>query len=265
MKLPLKLKITLGSVLLIVFFIVLNLTATDKEIKNFFYIISSPIEKSFWKAGDGISDFLLFFLKLKILQEENEDIYLKNQELVSEIILLKELKKENQDLRDVLNIGLEKEFQLNFARVIGRDVFQDSILIDNGSKDNISKGLPVITKEKVLLGRIGEVYENFSEVILISNKKSFFDAKISEKEIYGLVRGKGNSALYLDLVSKDKEISEGNFVVTSALGGNFPQGLLVGSIKKVKKSDIEPFQTAEIEPGFDLKKIESLFIITNFR
>ena len=79
-----------------------------------------------------------------------------------------------------------------------------------------------------------------------------------------MVKGKGNLGLYLDLIPKEEEISEGDFVVTSVLGGIFPQGLLVGQIKKVEKSDIEPWQTAEIKSSFQLKDLDNLFIISEF-
>ena len=78
-----------------------------------------------------------------------------------------------------------------------------------------------------------------------------------------MVKGKGGFEVSFDLVPKDKEISEGDLIVTSALGGVFPQGFLVGEIKGVRKSDVEQFQTAEIKPGFNLENLDYLFVITN--
>jgi rod shape-determining protein MreC len=129
------------------------------------------------------------------------------------------------------------------------------------------------------LGKIGQVYDRFSEVILISNKESSFGAKIlvgeSEEDksssspfaearvIDGIVKGKGSFNLYFDLIPREKEISERELVITSVLGGIYPQGLLVGEIKTIRKSDIEPFQTAEITPLFNVKNLDYLFIITD--
>jgi len=161
---------------------------------------------------------------------------------------------------------LEKEFKLSLAEVVSKDISQDSILINKGSKDGIANNSPVITQQKTLVGKIGEVYENFSRVILISNKESSFDAKISdpENDISGVVNGKGNLQLFLDFVPQEKEIKEGDFIVTTSLGGIFPKGLLVGQIGKVLRSDIEPFQQAKIRPAFDIRELETVFIITDF-
>lgn len=248
-------------ILIIAFFILSNSTPFSKEIKNFFYFISSPIQRWLWSAGLKLSDFFATISEIKTLKKENEELKLKIQNLISENSSLKELKKENEILRTALNLGLEKEFELKMARVIGKEISQDYLIIDKGEKDGLEKGLAVITQQKALVGKIGDVYNNFSSVQLLTSKNNSFDVKMSEKEIYGLAKGKGNFKLSLDLIPKEKEIEVGDRLVTSAGGGIFPNGLLVGEISRVKKSDIEPFQEIEIKPTFDVKDLDLLFII----
>jgi rod shape-determining protein MreC len=250
--------------ILIIFF---NFSGFSDNIKNFSFFVSSPIQKIFWPVGKNISDFTSGVLKTGVLKKEIEILHHENQELIGQIISLIELRKENKALREALGLGLEKEFDLMLARATGKDIFRDSILIDKGSKDGVFEGLPVITRGKALSGRIGQVYDNFSEVILISNKESSFDAKIFEesadesRQVYGIAKGKGGFGLYFDLIPKDQNVFERDIVVTSALGGIYPPGLLIGEIKEVKKSDIDPFQAAEIKPAFDIKDLDYLFII----
>ena len=264
MKPAFNYKIIVIPVLVVVFFVVSNLTGFFKPVKNFFYSFSQSIQRTLWKTGNSVSDFFGGILEIKILKKELEAVYLENQALRGRIAVLAELKKENEDLRTALNIGLEKDFELELAQITGKDVSQDSILVDKGSKDGILKGFPVITSQKILLGRIGEVYENFSEVILISNKDSSFSVKIQDKDASGIVKGEGSLMLFLDLIPKNKEISEGEFVITTALGGIFPKGILVGEITEVKKTDIQPFQTAGIKPSFKIDGLDGVFIITHF-
>lgn len=250
---------------------ILSLNVFQKEVRNFFYLISSPIQKVLWQAGRNSSDFFESFLKTSYLKKENEDLKLRNQELLQKIVELQDLKKENEFLREALKIGLEKDFKLVISEIIGKDIAQDFILVNKGSENNISKGSAVITAQKILVGKIEEVYKGFSKVILVSNRKSSFDAKIvnpeedeEKNEVTGIVKGEGNLNFYIGLIPLDKEISPGEIVVTSHLGGIFPANLLVGQIKKVKKSDIEPFQQAEITSAFDIRELENLFIITEY-
>jgi rod shape-determining protein MreC len=69
----------------------------------------------------------------------------------------------------------------------------------------------------------------------------------------------------LDLVPLDAEISAGQTLVTSGLEGVFPPGLLVGTITSAKRSDVQPFQTAEVTPFFDPAHTETLFVITGYQ
>ncbi len=264
--------ILLFAVLAVLVIMALNLY--QKQVRNFFYLISAPIQKTFWWAGDRVSDFFETISEIKNLKKENEDLKSKIQSLTAENVSLKELKKENETLRIALNLGLEKEFKLTLTQVIGKDISQDSLIIDKGSDDGVLKGQPVITQEKILVGKINEVYKNFSKVQLSSHKDISFDGKIlapyqtesfgagSDAEIPGLVKGSGNFKIFFDLVPKEKEIKKGDLVVTTAAGGIFPEGLLVGEVKDVKKSDVEPFQKVEISPSFDINEINHLFVVS---
>ena len=261
-----RLSLKRSKILIVVFGVlfILSLNFFQKEVRGFFYSISAPIQKTLWEGGDRVSDFFETIVEIKNLKKENESLKLKNQELLAEIVSLRELKKENQILREALEIGLQKEFKLTLAEVIGKDINQDSILINQGLREGIFEGMPVITSQKVLLGKITEVYENFSRVMLISNKESSFDVKIADTNITGIVNGKGGLNLVLDLIPKDQEIKEGALLITSNLGGIYPQNLLVGLIKEIKKSDLKPFQQAEVLPFFDLRELEKVFIILDF-
>jgi rod shape-determining protein MreC len=236
----------------------------QKKLKNFFYSISVPFQTTFWQAGIKVSDFFKTISDIKNLKKENEELKLKNEELLSKVSDLENLKKENQTLRAALGLGLEKDFNLVMARVVSKDISRDEIEINKGLKDGISKDLPVITSQKILIGKISEVYDNFSKVMLISDKNSSFSAKISGKETTGAVKGNGSFNAFLDLVPKEDEILPGDLVITNILGNIFPEGLLVGEIKDVKKTDIDPFQQATISLFLNINNLDQLFIIVNF-
>lgn len=244
--------------------IILSLSFYQSKVKNFFYSISGSAQKILWEKGDSLSDFLEGISGAKDLKRENEELRKYNQELLNEIIFLRELKEENKMLREALNIELQEDFKLTLVDLVSKDVSQDFILINKGSKDGLVEGMPVITEQKMLLGKISEVYENSSRVILISNPKSSFPAEVQEEGIIGIVKGEGSSQVSLEKIPRDKEIKEGDMVITASLGEIFPKGLLIGEVKKIQKSDIESFQKVEISPFFDIEELETVFIITNF-
>lgn len=261
-------KILIGIIIFLVFIGVLNLF--QKQFKNFFYFVLEPLQKTFWNAGNSASGFLGSFLELNNLTNKNEELNTKNQELLEEIIILQQLKTENQALREVIGNGQDKEFKLILTDAIGVDSQQDFILIDKGSEDGISENMPVINAQKVLFGKIFKVYKNFSKVMLISDRNSVLDIKIQKDDtlsppIYGAVRGEGSLTAILDLIPLDYEIKNSDILITSSLEGTFPRGLLVGKVTETSKDDLKPFQTAKIELFFNLKQIDKLFIISDYK
>lgn len=260
MSLLKKNKFLVWIVIIVLILILLNVF--QKEVRGFFYYFSAPTQKVLWKAGDSTSNFFWGVFDSGALKEKADQLELKNQELFSQIVSLKELEQENQTLREALNIGFQEEFRLSFAKIVGKDSSQDFILISKGIVDGIMKDMPVITGEKVLVGRIYEVYSKSSKVMLIFNKKSSFDAKILSQST-GVIKGNG-SLLFFDLIPKGEAINRNDVVVTSSISGIFPEGLLVGKVRNINNSNVGSFQQAEVEPFLNLSSVEDIFIILEF-
>lgn len=263
MKHFLKKKEILFLLLVVSLLIFLNLF--EQKTKNVLYSLSEPLQKFLSKVGKKITNFFEIISKIGKLEKENKALLAENWQLKSQIVALKELERENEVLRKALNLNLQEDFQLLLSQVVSKDSFEDSILIDKGKNDGLLEGQVVITPQKTLVGRIEKVYDDFSKVMLITNKNASFPAKIqTEKEVSGIVRGRGNFELFFDLIPQEAEIQKGQKIATISLGGNFPKGLFVGEVETVEKSDLFPYQKAKIKPAFDLKNLETLFVILNF-
>ncbi len=259
-------KILISVISLIVLIVFLNIF--QQPIKNTFYFITSPFSKIFWRVGDGTNNFFGSFLNAKGLTQENNNLKEENQKLLSQIVLLQETIKTDQLVKEVVKNTQKENFKIVLAETIGLD--GDFILLNKGSDDGILENMPVISSQKVLYGKIYKVYKNYSQVMLISNKSSVVDIKIqnldtTQTPISGAIKGSGNLSLYLDLVSSNDQIKEGDILITSGLEGVFPKDLLIGKIIKTDKNDLKPFQTAQVQSFFEIKNIENLFIITDYK
>ncbi len=258
------------SKILLVILIIASLFLLNKfgraSIKNAFYAMSVPIGKVFWQAGKGVSETLGAFFEIKNLKRENQELSKQNLILLQELATLKNLRQENEALREVLNLELHKKFELSSAETIAKELDNDFILISKGKEEGVLENMPLITKEGVLVGKVKESFANFSKVMLITAKKSVFDVEIgSEKDIFGVAQGRGNSRIEFDLVLKENQIKKGDIVQTTSLGGNFPKGLLVGEIEEIQKGAPEPYQRGTIKPYFIENKLNILFVVKNFK
>jgi rod shape-determining protein MreC len=244
-------------VFLIVVFILAIFSIFSNQIKSFVYEKSSDLQALLWQTGMN--------------QRTNEAIRVlteENQKLLSQLSELEKFKNENEFLRQALNLEMEKEFNLILANATAKNTFtfkgvtfEDSILIDKGKNNGIRKDFPVILSNKILIGKIAEVYDSFSRVELITNKENMIDVQIQDTDAFALSKGEGNLKISLDLFSKDKELKEDSLVYTSALGGLYPSGLVVGKIKNIQKIDNEPYIKADIVSSFDLFQLSQVFVI----
>lgn len=260
-------KITAGIIVLILFVTILNLASA--KIRNLFYSIFSPIQKVLSDSGKNTAGIAGAFLNFANLQKENENLKQENQKLLAEMSLLQDIKEQDQAVKDILNCSQNDDFKLILANITGFDSNNDFIVIDKGKDDGVSLNMAIVSQQKVLFGKVFKVYKNFSQVMLLSNKNSVLDVKISSDSnasnpVYGVIKGKGGLSVYLDLVPTDSEIKVGDTLTTSALEGIFPKDLLVGKINKIEKNDLKPFQTASVNAFFDIKKTDKLFVITNY-
>jgi len=258
------LKLVIVFALVLSIFVVLNLTGFSQKIKNTFYSSTSSLQATAWEAGSGVSNFFAGLFNSGSLKREMDTLMAENQELLSRLSEEESLRKENVNLRKALGLKESEDFELMSARVIGKDISSDSILINKGIKDGISKDMPVITVEKVLVGKVGMAYDDFSEIILLSHGDFSFDVQILGKETYGVSKGKGSLECQVDLIPKDKEISTGDVVLTSVFGGIFPEGLLVGQVREVENSDVESFQKANLDVYLSLESLDDLLVIKEF-
>jgi rod shape-determining protein MreC len=240
----------------------LNFRPLNYAAKNAVYLALGPAQRGIWIAGANISG--LFGSVSNINSEAAENKRLRDQVngLLAKTAQIDGLKKENDVLRQGLNLQLDKDFDLKLANIVAKDVSTDKLIIDKGSKDMVDSGMTVITGQKALVGRISKVYDNFSEVTLITSREFSFDVKAGDG-IDGLAKGQGGFCANLALVSKDKELKPNDPVYTSALGGIFPSGLLVGTIKKVSRNDVETFQSAALTLAFDARDSEQVFVASD--
>ena len=259
-------KILIGGVVLLVLLFVLNIF--NPSIKNYFYTVSSPIQKTFWGAGESSSFVLGSLFNGVTLSKENEGLKDENQKLLSQVAALQSIEQGNQAQSDVSATCQNSGFKLVMAGVSGLN--NDILSINKGSANGISEGMPVISQQGVLFGKILKVYKNFSQIMLVSNKNSIVNVKVQQNditkpEIDGVVKGNGGLSAYLDSIQIQDTINQGDVLVTSALDKAFPKDILVGKINFIEKNDQKPFQQAQISLSLDVKTTDNLFVITNYK
>lgn len=205
---------------------------------------------------------------LQTARTEIADLQARVAELERENEELREIEGEWRILQDLFNRARQSpEFTRQIASVIGRDTSPSirSIIIDKGTTDGIRVGMPV-ESSRGLVGIIYRAAPNFSQVALITDNASAIPARLGNSRATGILSGGGlGGPLTMDWVDLKYNLEIGEVVLTSGLGGSFPQDIVVGRVIEVNRSEANLFQQAVVQPATDFENLEIVFVITNFQ
>jgi rod shape-determining protein MreC len=187
--------------------------------------------------------------------------------LQSQVIQLQEQLREASLLYSLLDFARARpQDEYIAAAVIGRDPspFLHYVIIDHGSDDGIQYGMPVVTQQG-LVGRIAAVTASAARVQLITDPGSIVNVRLQTVNEEGQVMGSITGEITLQMPSQNITIEPGEILLTSGLGGNYPNDVLVGQVLTVSKSGNALFQSATIQPVVDFETLRAVLVIKNFQ
>lgn len=236
-------------------------------IRSAFDFVAAPFEKVFSVLGFYTNSSSEFLSSIGALKDENEKLAHENIRLVAENAKLSDMERENEMLRRQFDLLPRETFDLETAEVIGQD-HQNAgnwLIINKGSSDGIREGLAVIVDQGAVVGKISQVSSHNAKVLLLTSPESSINGIDAQTEAKGIVRGQYGVGIAIDTVLQTDVLKQGDAVVTSGLGGDFPRGLFLGKVDSVRASDDRLFQQATIVPIVDFARLRTVFIVTGSR
>jgi rod shape-determining protein MreC len=157
------------------------------------------------------------------------------------------------------------------ASVIGSSGsnWSSSFTLNKGSvNSDIAIGDAVITEKGVLVGRVTMVDVTSSTAVSLIDTTFSAGALIGENGESGIATGDfelmRSGMLKLEYLPDDTAALAGDAVVTGGKNDILPEGLVIGTVRRVARNTTGVGMYAEIEPGADLTHLSNVFIITEF-
>jgi rod shape-determining protein MreC len=224
----------------------------------------SPLQSSMLAvSGQGRSFYDAWLRKKDLLAETNElREQLKNSQIDSSRI--KALEEENELLKQELGFVNEKELKYIAAKIIGgvSDPYSQTVIINEGRQEGLVEGLAVVTENGVLIGKLTEVGDGFSKVLLLTDSKSKVAATVQNSDrTAGLVEGQFGLSFSMTNIPRNQEVKEGDTIVTSGLEGQIPKNLLIARVESVKEVASEIFKTAILKPIASFANLSRVLVI----
>lgn len=259
--------IIITIIILILLVILSNINVKNiSYIENVFSAIVMPIQNGLTYLKNKIEGNNTFFTDINTLKQENEELKKKNSQLEQSLRELEIIKAENDVLKEYVNLADKYDYETVPAYVINKNIsnYSKIIIINVGEENGIKPQMTVIADEG-LVGYVISTTKNTAKVQTIIDTATSVSSVISTTREAIIVNGtqENNNTLKAIYIPTDAEILENDKVETSGIGGIYPKGIKIGTIKQIvdTKNNIDRYAYVETAVNFD--KLETVLVITN--
>ena len=183
--------------------------------------------------------------------------------LRSRLLKMDHLEHENQRLRELLGSPVHKESRKMVAELLSvdSDPFSHQVLINKGALDGVYNGQPVINDQGVI-GQVLHVGSTTSRVLLITDSSHGIPVRVLRNDLRAIASGSGElDKLELRNLPRNTDVQVGDLLVTSGLGGRFPEGYPVATVTRSDYVEGKPFAQVEAKPLVELDRLRYLLLL----
>lgn len=205
-----------------------------------------------------------YFLSMDELHDRNDQLLKDVSRLNATIAELAHAQTTIAELRDALGYVRENKRNQLLSEIVQVNPNRQrlEVIINVGEEHGIQVESGVLDPWGVY-GRTVEVFPNTSRVLLLNDERHATPVLVSRTRQYFIASGNGpDEPLTLDNVNLSSDIQIGDSVVTSGLGGVYPEGLVVGVVESVTDIVSESIKRVTVSPVARLKSKSYLHVIT---
>ncbi|ASC58158.1 rod shape-determining protein MreC [Vibrio vulnificus] len=197
------------------------------------------------------------------LLEGNQNLKREVLRLRSDLLLLEQYKEENQRLRKLLGSSFVRDEKKMVAEVMAVDTspYRHQVVIDKGGIDGVYIGQPVIN-EKGIVGQITFVAAHNSRVLLLSDAKNAIPVQVVRNDIRVIASGNGSiDEIQLEHIPTSTDVQVDDLLVTSGLGGVYPEGYPVAYVTSVEHDTRREFAAIKAKPVVEFDRLRYLLLV----
>ncbi|BCX88067.1 rod shape-determining protein MreC [Methylomarinovum tepidoasis] len=218
------------------------------------WLASAPV-----RGAEALSERLAAH---QALVAENQALKRQVAELKRRTLKYEALKKENDRLRAFLDNSFKLGEQMLVAELLAVNLapYEHRVLVNKGNQFGVHVGQPVVSVDGVV-GQVVRVTPLTAEVLLITDPNHAIPVQVNRNGLRAIAVGSGEyDHLELPNLPNNVDIRPGDLLVSSGLGGVFPQGYPVARITTVEPQPGKHFARIQAKPTAALDRIREVLI-----
>jgi rod shape-determining protein MreC len=220
------------------------------------YMANAPKLLMTWASENMITRQQLM---TKNKQFKEQQLFFHEQSMELDIV-----RRENERLRLLLASPVNGITKKMFAEILSvdSDPYSLQVVINRGANDGVVEGQPVID-DKGVVGQILHVGANSSRVILISDISHAVPVRVERNGLRLIASGSGRiNRLVHNFVTKSDDVKVGDLLVTSGLGGKYPEGYPVARITSVRSDESREFGRILSQPVAKIDRLRYMLLLS---
>lgn len=197
------------------------------------------------------------------LLELNEDLTNQASRMNAELLELTMLRRENDKLRRLLGSPVRQGSTKMVAELMAVDnnPYSHQIVINKGSLHGVYEGQPVLD-DKGIVGQIVQISPTNSRVLMITDVTHGIPLRVARNDIRLTATGSGSlSELAVQHVPRSTDIEVGDLLLSSGLGGVFPEGYPTAKITHIDQNEGRKFIKVAATPMAQLDRLKYLLLL----
>lgn len=222
-------------------------------------LVNLPFATWYW-ASDVAAGRETLMGELKRLREDRLDLQVQVQRLAA-------LEAENARLRAMMGASRQAADRVLVAELLAVDMdpFRHRFILDKGNRHGVYVGQALLDANGVL-GQVVRVQPLTSEAIMISDADHALPVIVNRNGLRTIAMGTGDTErLSLPFLPNSADIEEGDLLVSSGLGGTFPSGYPVATVRRVERRPGEAFADISAEPAAAVLRAREVLLVWTSR
>ena len=240
-----------------VFFLVLGFLMRQAPVPIRESIVTTAISTLYFPAQRIVSAVGHY----KSIALENEQLKEENARLRQETYHAREGLQELARLHTLVRFDDKWDYPIVTSRVVGHNPgrFLTTMVINRGTEHGVHENMPVFSMNG-LVGKVSKATLNHSRVQLLVDPNLKLSVMDRKTRVVGFLESMDGVRLTA-MVPTHAGIRAGDTLITSGLGGIFPKGIPVGTVKDIRKSDLDVMRQMDVEPFQDFTTLEEVFVM----
>ena len=236
---------------------------TMQPVRSFLSTATAPVQYLAVLPEEVMNRVVYLATTRSALREDNLRLRDELLELEMAVQRLNFLENENARLRQLLASEVRQASRRMVAEVVAvaTDPFSHQVVINKGYANGVYEGQPVLDNRGIL-GQVISVARTTARVILISDQSHAISLRAERNDIRVIAKGIGDlNQLELSFIPHSTELKEGDVLMSSGLGGVFPEGYPVAEISSIDRDERLQYARVLVTPFAQLDRVRTLLLL----